>query len=194
VRAALRAAEPASELPLVRVIGQHAQVFGVMQASEPSDAGERPQVFLGEDGRRDDGLAYRAPAMAPGIRYNPVTAAAALPVLEALLPGAEPLRWSTPAPGGLPGGYPVRIADGSLSLDLPPGVTLAAAISFNERMGRDDGVERVDDDGTVHAATVDGLARGLAWASDQWGRRWALAAVLADPDRLAEVLGEDAWS
>jgi hypothetical protein len=51
----------------------------------------------------------------------------------------------------------------------------------------------VDDDGTVHAATVDGLARGLAWASDRWERRWALAAVLADPDRLAEVLAEDAW-
>ena len=129
--------------------------------------GERPQVFLGEDGRRDDALAYRAPAMAPGIRYNPVTAAAALPVLAALLPGAEPLRWSTPAPAGLPGGYPVRIADGSVALDLPPGVTLAAAISFNERMGRDDGVERVDDDGTVHFTArcreaVAGVAPDLA--------------------------------
>ena len=39
--------------------------------------------------------------------YNAVTAAATLPVLEALLPGAPPLRWSTPAPDGLPGGYPV---------------------------------------------------------------------------------------
>ena len=167
VRAALRAAEPAAELPLIRVIGQHAQVFGVMQASEPSDPDERPQVFLGEDGRRDDALAYRAPAMAPGIRYNPVTAAAALPVLAALLPGAEPLRWSTPAPAGLPGGYPVRIVDGSVALDLPPGVTLAAAISFNERMGRGDGVERVDDDGTVHFTArcreaVAGVAPDLA--------------------------------
>ena len=167
VRAALRAAEPAAELPLVRVIGQHAQVFGVMQACEPADPDERCQVFLGEAGRRDDALAYRAPGMAPGIRYNPVTAAAALPVLAALLPGAAPLRWSTPAPAGLPGGYPVRIADGSVALDLPPGVTLAAAISFNERMGRDDGVERVDDDGTVHFTArcreaVAGVAPDLA--------------------------------
>ncbi len=52
----------------------------------------------------------------------------------------------------------------------------------------------VDEDGTVHAATLDGLARGLAWASGRWDRRWALAAVLAEPDRLAEVVAEDAWS
>lgn len=167
VRAAIRAAEPGAELPLVRVIGQHAQVFGVMQAAEPVDPDERCQVFVGEGGRRDDALAYRAAAMAPGVRYNPVTAAAALPVLDALLPGAEPLRWSTPAPAGLPGGYPVRIADRSAALDLPPGVTLEAAISFNERMGRDDGVERIDEDGTVHFTArcreaVAGFAADLA--------------------------------
>ena len=52
----------------------------------------------------------------------------------------------------------------------------------------------VDDEGTVHAATVDGLARGLAWVTDRWERRWALAAVLADPERLADVVAEDAWS
>jgi hypothetical protein len=52
----------------------------------------------------------------------------------------------------------------------------------------------VDDDGVVHAATLDGLARGLAWVTDRWERRWALAAVLVDPDRLGDVLAEDAWS
>ncbi len=167
VRAALRASEPAAALPLVRVIGQHSQVFGVMQATEPIVPDERCQVFLGEVGRRDDALAYRAPAMAPGLRYNPVTAAASLPVLEALLPGSEPLRWSTPAPAGLPGGYPVRIAGGAVALDLPPGITREAAVAFNERMGRDDGFERVDDDGTVHFSercreAVAGFAPDLA--------------------------------
>jgi hypothetical protein len=51
----------------------------------------------------------------------------------------------------------------------------------------------VDDDGTVHAATVEGLARGLAWAADRWERRLLLAAVLADPDRVDELLAEAAW-
>jgi hypothetical protein len=79
-----------------------------------------------------------------------VTAASAAPVLEALLPGSAPLRWSTPSPGGLPGGYPVRIAGGSVTLDLPPGVTREEAAAFNERLAQADGVERIGEDGTVH--------------------------------------------
>ena len=45
----------------------------------------------------------------------------------------------------------------------------------------------------IHAATVDGLARGLAWAAGAWGRRWAVAAVLVEPQRIDEVLAESAY-
>jgi len=151
VRAALRSRRPeGGELPLVRVVGQHFQVYGVMQARPPADPADRPRVYLGEHGERADELAYAGPPIAPGIRYNEVTAAAALPVLLALLPGAAPLRWSTPAPAGLPGGYPVRIVEGLVSLDLPPDVELQASAAYCARIGRNDGVERVDPDGTVH--------------------------------------------
>ena len=71
-------------------------------------------------------------------------------MLEALLPDALPLRWSTPAPGGLHGGYPVRIAGGRVELDLPPGVSEEDAIAYNAYAGRGDGIERIDEDGTVH--------------------------------------------
>ena len=150
LRAALRAAGPEAGLPLVRVLGHHSQIAAVMQAREPADPRERCRVYLGEDGQRDDALGYRAPGLAPGLRHNAVTAAAAVPVLEALLPGSAPLRWSTPAPGGLPGGYPVLIANGAVTLDLPPGLTRQDAIAFNDGMARGDGIERIDDDGTVH--------------------------------------------
>jgi Saccharopine dehydrogenase NADP binding domain len=150
VRAALRAAEADAETPLIRIIGHHSQVFGVMQASEPADPADRSRVYLGEDGRRDDRLAYQAPPLAPGPRYNHVTAAAAIPVLHALLPGTSALRWSTASPAGLPGGYPVRIEDGTVTLDLPPGVDQTEAIAFNERQARGDGVDHIDADGTVH--------------------------------------------
>jgi hypothetical protein len=40
----------------------------------------------------------------------------------------------------------------------------------------------VSDNGEVHACTVDGLARGLAWASGQWGRRWEFEAKLSGVD------------
>jgi hypothetical protein len=51
----------------------------------------------------------------------------------------------------------------------------------------------VDDDGTVHAATVEGLARGLAWAAGRWDLRLLLDAVLADPERADELLAEQSW-
>ena len=40
----------------------------------------------------------------------------------------------------------------------------------------------VTDDGEVHACTVEGVARALAWASGEWSRRWELAALLSEPD------------
>ena len=188
VRAALRAASPEACLPLVRVLGHHSQLSAVMQGREPADPRQRCRVYLGEDGQRDDALGYRAPGLAPGLRHNAVTAAAAIPVLEALLPGSAPLRWSTPAPGGLPGGYPVQIANGAVTLDLPPGLTRQDAIAFNDSMARGDGIERIDDDGTVHftAACRDalaGLGGGLAEPlapGDLPARAAALDAALAE--------------
>ena len=47
-------------------------------------------------------------------------------------------------------------------------------------------------DGTVHAATMEGLAAGLAWATGQWQRRFEAAALLEDPTRTRE-LGEARW-
>ncbi|WP_030254480.1 sacsin N-terminal ATP-binding-like domain-containing protein [Streptomyces violens] len=42
-------------------------------------------------------------------------------------------------------------------------------------------------DGTVHAATFEGVAAGLAWATGQWPRRFEVAALLEDPTRTDEL-------
>ncbi|MGP4089888.1 sacsin N-terminal ATP-binding-like domain-containing protein [Streptomyces sp. KR55] len=58
-----------------------------------------------------------------------------------------------------------------------------------------DGVEidwRVTSDGVLHAATLEGVAAGLAWAAGQWPRRFEVAALLEDPSRTAE-LARDRW-
>ncbi|MER5869202.1 molecular chaperone Hsp90 [Streptomyces sp. NPDC002044] len=47
-------------------------------------------------------------------------------------------------------------------------------------------------DGTVHAATLEGVAAGLAWAAGQWPRRFEVAALLEDASRTAE-LARDRW-
>ncbi|MTE19583.1 molecular chaperone Hsp90 [Streptomyces sp. TRM43335] len=58
-----------------------------------------------------------------------------------------------------------------------------------------DGVEldwRLTPDGTLHAATVEGVAAGLAWAAGQWPRRFEAAALLEDPSR-GDELARDRW-
>ncbi|WUD86026.1 molecular chaperone Hsp90 [Streptomyces sp. NBC_00503] len=47
-------------------------------------------------------------------------------------------------------------------------------------------------DGTLHAATLEGVAAALAWAAGQWPRRFEVAALLEDPSRTAE-LARDRW-
>ncbi|MFE3205266.1 KR domain-containing protein [Embleya sp. NPDC059237] len=175
VRAALRAANPDRPLPLIRVLAHHAQVLGVMAARRPADPDLNCRVHLGEDGQRNDALAYQAPPIAPGLRHNVVTGAAVLPVLEALLPGAAALRHSTAAPAGLPGGYPVRIVDGVVSLDLPAGLAEADAIAFNERLAAGDGIDRIDADGTVRLTAA--AHRAVA----------AIAPDLAEPIAVDEI-------
>ncbi|MGP2439127.1 sacsin N-terminal ATP-binding-like domain-containing protein [Streptomyces sp. JW3] len=58
-----------------------------------------------------------------------------------------------------------------------------------------DGVQldwRLGADGVPHAATLEGVAAGLAWAAGQWPRRFEVAALLEDPSRTAE-LARDRW-
>ena len=45
-------------------------------------------------------------------------------------------------------------------------------------------------DGRVHTSTFDGLARGLAWAAGRWDQRHLVAALLAEPERTADLLVE----
>jgi hypothetical protein len=135
--------------PLIRLIAHHNQVYNVMKAEMPNDPAERCRVYLGEEGRRADELAYRGYPIIPDIDFNIITAVAALPAILALLPGAEPLRFSVPAPKALPGGYPVIISDGQVELDLPENVDLQEAVDFHRRLTRHDGVEEVTPEGTV---------------------------------------------
>ncbi|MFJ6657633.1 sacsin N-terminal ATP-binding-like domain-containing protein [Streptomyces sp. NPDC091377] len=51
---------------------------------------------------------------------------------------------------------------------------------------------RLTPDGTLHAATLEGVAAGLSWAAAQWPRRFEVAALLEDPSRTQE-LARDRW-
>lgn len=55
-----------------------------------------------------------------------------------------------PGPSGLPGGYPVRVDRNEGKVILPKGLTLEEAIGINEEGQRYDGIDRINQDGTVY--------------------------------------------
>ncbi|MFI9387351.1 hypothetical protein [Kutzneria sp. NPDC052558] len=75
---------------------------------------------------------------------NRVTGHTAALLLDTLLTGDE-MDTHVPGPNGLPGGYPVRIHGGKVSLRLPGGLSEAEAVARNEKSATRDGV-RADSD------------------------------------------------
>lgn len=54
-----------------------------------------------------------------------------------------------PSPNGLPGGYPVRLSAKGAEVILPNGLTLEQAIKINEDGAKFDGIESIENDGTI---------------------------------------------
>lgn len=84
----------------------------------------------------------------PGVHSNPVVAASGVKNALALLHDTGLLTHS-PGPQGLPGGYPIRLSASGAEVFLPEGITLKEAIAINEGGQIGDGIERIEDDGTV---------------------------------------------
>jgi hypothetical protein len=80
-----------------------------------------------------------------------LTAATAATVLDAVT-GKTQETVHAPGPRGLPGAYPFRIENGGIAIMLPPNFSLEEAMRVNQEGQRVDGIERIDDDGTVSFA------------------------------------------
>lgn len=78
---------------------------------------------------------------------NVINGQATASLLDALATGRE-FSTSLPSPGGLPGGYPVRVRDREIEPRLPSTVTLEQAIVLNENWASYDGAQ-VGRDGKV---------------------------------------------
>lgn len=96
----------------------------------------------------------------PGAGSHQLTAATTVRLVHALL-GDEPQRLHAPAPGGLPGGYPVTVSSGAVRLDLPPSIATQDAVAVNERAAAHEGVASVEEDGTL-LLTPEASAAALA--------------------------------
>jgi hypothetical protein len=80
-----------------------------------------------------------------------MTATSASVVFEGIIRDSKAITHA-PGPNDLPGGYSVQVGAQGVELILPDSLTLEEAISLNEAGLRFDGIERIDDEGTVYFA------------------------------------------
>ncbi|NEQ67440.1 MAG: hypothetical protein F6K21_18410 [Symploca sp. SIO2D2] len=78
-----------------------------------------------------------------------ITAASATTVINAMANNTGKIIHA-PAPNGLPGGYPVRVNAQGGEVILPDDLTLDKAIRLNEEGQRFDGIDKIEEDGTVY--------------------------------------------
>ncbi len=90
---------------------------------------------------------YRLPA---GLEFQFLTVGTFISAIRAFLePSEKTTSMHLPAPAGLPGGYPVVVQDRTVRLDLPPTWQKEDAVEVNRASHRWDGIESIEEDGTV---------------------------------------------
>ncbi len=124
--------------------------------------GEPPPHFLRvECGGRDvtrsvraEDLLFAPYLLPPTPAWHFLTGASTTRLVRALQ-SETPVRLHAPAPGGLPGGYPVLASRDGVKPAPIDGLPLEDAVTINERSHRWDGIERIEPDGTVTVCDED---------------------------------------
>jgi hypothetical protein len=152
----------------VWMVAHHALLAWVFEGS----AQGAPPYFLrvehgGEDvtqAIRADELLFAPYPLTPGPAIHFLTAACAVRLMGAFLSSAESLQHA-PAPDGLPGGYPVLVSSAGIRPAPIPGLTLAEAVAINQRSHCFDGIERIEEHGTVvfSAGSVEIMRQALGY-------------------------------
>ncbi|MFB3854097.1 MAG: hypothetical protein ACE148_09775 [Vicinamibacterales bacterium] len=141
--------------------------------------------------------------LSPGPSWHTLTAACAIRLMRALM-SPEPSLRHVPGPHGLPGGYPVWASRDGISLAEVGGITLEEAVRLNEASHPFDGVERVEEDGTVvlEESSAEAMRQTLGYdclrvqPCDMEERAWELLERFrqyasrhgADVDRLSRLV------
>lgn len=130
------------------VVGQHAQLGPVLAGTFAAPETPTPLVYL--NGRRlaPEELLFDT-GLKGGAAMNHLAAATIVPILRGFTERDGVVETHAPGVFGLPGGYPVRFVGGELELRLPDGLRRKDAVSYNELAAKGEGIERIDEDGTV---------------------------------------------
>lgn len=130
-----REALPAGKL---RVLAHYQCLAPWRQKPEARIGAPAPRVFIDDTEIGDVFGAFAHCQLTPEPAIE-ISGASGVTLMLAYIAGA-PWSGHVPGPNGLPGGYPVKLVDGELRLDLPSGVTEADAIAWNDAFERKKGL------------------------------------------------------
>ncbi|WP_103872848.1 hypothetical protein [Bosea lathyri] len=135
----------------------HYQQLGAWRQAAGQRSGQAPRVWI--DGREIQDVfaefAHLKLTREPAIE---ISGASGVTLMQAFVAGLE-WRGHAPGPNGLPGGYPVRLVQGELQLDLPEGIGAEEAIAWNAAFESKSGlIVRQDGHATYTGATKSRLA------------------------------------
>ncbi len=116
----------------------HYQHLGAWRRPAEARSGSAPRVWIDDEEVGDVFGRFRGVKLTPEPVID-ISGASGVPMILALAQGRS---WAghVPGPYGLPGGYPVHLADGALVLNLPPSVSRDEAIAWNARFEEENGL------------------------------------------------------
>lgn len=166
--------------PSLRVLAHHQHL---VQWRKPGTerTGAPVRAWIGDTEIADtDGLTRHV--QLPYRDLNVISGGSAVPVLLALA-GHGDILAHVPGPGGLPGGYPVRVTAGQVTLDLPKGITRDEAIAWNRGFEDADGVSILENGRVTYSERArHALARHAPSLAEGFN--------VADVEDAARALGE----
>ncbi len=121
-----------------RILANHRHVSDCISGVVSRNSG-LPSVWDGNQQLRPEKVRTMLPALPDTMDLNSVTGALAVPIVSALC-GENEWRGCLAAPHGRPGGYPVKISDRNIDLDLPSSMSEQGAIDWNAMTLMPDGV------------------------------------------------------
>jgi hypothetical protein len=122
----------------IHLLAQHAALAQFRRPAEER-AGKAPlRMWLGGREVADVFERFASVKLAPEPVID-ISGASGIPLFIAMI-SRKPWSGHVPGPNGLSGGYPVRLEDGALKLDLPPGLSESEAIDWNTAFEKENGV------------------------------------------------------
>ncbi len=116
----------------------HYQNLGAWRRLAETRSGPEPRVWIDNKEIGDVFGTFRNVKLTPEPVID-ISGASGVPMILALA-GGQPWTGHVPGPDGLPGGYPVQLADGVLSLNLPSSVSQEEAVAWNARFEEENGL------------------------------------------------------